>query len=42
MHWSSGKVLVTFDRFLMKLEFSGLIFEEYSNVKFNENPPSWS
>jgi len=26
----------------MKLEFSKLIFEEYSNVKFRENPSSGS
>jgi hypothetical protein len=24
----------------MKLEFSGPIFEKYSNIKFNENPSS--
>jgi len=24
----------------MKLEFSGLIFEKYSNIKFHENPSS--
>jgi hypothetical protein len=26
----------------MKLEFSGQIFEKYSNIKFNENPSSGS
>jgi len=26
----------------MKLEFSRQIFEEYSNIKFHENPPSGS
>jgi hypothetical protein len=25
---------------LIKLEFSGQIFEEYSNIKFHENPAS--
>jgi len=27
---------------LIKLEFSRLIFEKYSNIKFHENPPSGS
>ena len=27
---------------LMKLEFSGQIFEKYSNIKFDENCISWS
>jgi len=27
---------------LMTLEFFGHIFEEYSNVKFHDNPPSVS
>jgi hypothetical protein len=26
----------------MKLEFSGKIFEKYSNIKFHENPSSGS
>ena len=26
----------------MKLEFSGQIFEKYSNIKFRENPSSGS
>ena len=26
----------------MKLEFSQQIFEKYSNIKFHENPSSWS
>jgi hypothetical protein len=30
------------DPILMKLEFSGQIFEKYSNLEFNENPPSGS
>ena len=29
-------------RNLMKLEFSGQIFEKYSNIKFHENPSSRS
>jgi hypothetical protein len=39
---SPCKVHVIRVRFLMKLEFSGQIFEEYSNIKFNENPSGWS
>jgi hypothetical protein len=39
-HWSSGKVLVVLVRFLMKPEFSGYIFDKYSNTKFHENPSS--
>jgi len=27
---------------LMKIEFSWLIFEKYSDIKFNENPSSQS
>jgi hypothetical protein len=27
---------------LMKLEFSRKIFEKFLNIKFYENPPSWS
>ena len=27
---------------LMKLEFSRQIFEKFSNIKFNENPSSWT
>jgi hypothetical protein len=26
----------------MKIEFSGQIFNKYSNIKFHENPYSWS
>jgi hypothetical protein len=26
----------------MKLEFSRQIFEKYSDIKFNDNPSSWS
>jgi hypothetical protein len=26
-------------QFLINLEFSGQIFEKYSNVRFQENPP---
>jgi len=40
LYWSPGKVPVILDRSVMKLEFSELIFEEYSNVKFHENPSS--
>jgi hypothetical protein len=31
-----------FCRILIKLEFSERIFEKYSNIKFHENPSSWS
>jgi len=39
-HWSSYKVLVVLVRFSMKPEFSGYIFDKYSNNKFHENPLS--
>ena len=26
----------------MKIEFSRQIFDEYSNIKFHENPSSWN
>jgi len=26
----------------MKFEFSGRIFEKYSNMIFHQNPPCWS
>jgi hypothetical protein len=40
VHKSSGKVPVTL--ILMKVELSRQIFEKYSNIKFKENPFSWS
>jgi hypothetical protein len=39
-YWSSYKVPVVLVRFFAKLEFSGHIFEKYSNAKFHENPSS--
>ena len=42
VYWSSGKVPIILDRSVMKLEFPELILEEYSNVKFHENPSSGS
>jgi hypothetical protein len=38
VHWSSCKVPVI----LVRFEFSRQIFEKYSNIKFHENPSSWS
>ena len=40
VHWSSGEVPGILVIFLMQLEYSGKIFEKYSNIKFHENPSS--
>ena len=42
VYWSSCKVIVILVRFLIKLEFSGKIFEKCQNIKFHENPSSGS
>jgi hypothetical protein len=40
VHWSSYKVPVILDRFLIKPAYSLQIFEKSSNIKFHENPHS--
>jgi len=42
VYWSSCKVPVVLVRYLMKLEFSRQIFENYPNIKFRENSSSGS
>jgi hypothetical protein len=44
VYWSSCKVPVTsyYCQILIKLEFSGQIFEKYCNTTFHENPSSKS
>jgi len=38
----SARTFIAFFLILFKLERTGHIFEEYSNIKFHENPSSWS
>jgi hypothetical protein len=42
VEWSSSKVPFILVLFLMKIEFSGQIFDTYKNIKFHENPSGGS